>query len=97
MLHCWDLHLQLPLPPLLPALGHRPGLGGHQGARALLHSGLVDQLELAALQGAHQLLPGLQLVPEDEGKGCVTLIWRVNSKSDLYIDQDKNVYISHLQ
>lgn len=63
VLHCWGLHLQLLLPPLLQDLGHHPGLGGHQGAQAPRHSELVDQEGLAGLQGAHQLLPGLLLVP----------------------------------
>lgn len=68
VLHCWGPHLQLLLPPLLPARGHRPVLGGHQGAQALLHSGLVDQQGLAGLQGAHPLLPGLLLVPKGRGE-----------------------------
>lgn len=63
VLHCWGRHLQLLLPPLLPDLDHHPGLVGHQGAQALLHSELVDQEGLAGLQGVHQLLPGLQPVP----------------------------------
>lgn len=74
MLHCWGLHLQQLLPPLLLTLDHHLGLGGHQEAQVLLHSGLEDQQGLAELQGAHQLLPGLQLVPEGEDTGCMTLM-----------------------
>lgn len=74
VLRCWGQHLQLLLPLLLQAPGHHPGLGGHQGAQALLRSGLVDQQGLAGLQGAHQLPPGLQLVPEVKGRGCMALI-----------------------
>lgn len=82
VLHCSDLHLQQLLPLLPPALGHHLGLGGHQGAQALLHSGLGDQQGLAGLQGAHQLLPDLQLVAEDERAGCMDFKKADDSNSD---------------
>lgn len=69
-LHCWDQHLLLLLPLLLPDLDHHPGPAGHQGARAQLRSGLEDQEALAGLQEARWLLLGPQLVPKSEGKEC---------------------------
>lgn len=74
MLHCWGLHLQQLLLPLPQALGHQLGLGAHQGALALLHSGLGDQQGPAGQQEAHQLLPELHLVPEGETAGCMAFI-----------------------
>lgn len=73
MHRCWGLHLQQLLPPPL-ALDHHLALGGHREARALLHSGLEDQQELAVLQGHHQVLPDLLLAPEGEGRRCITSI-----------------------
>lgn len=60
MHHCWHLHLQLRLPPLLQDQDHHPGLGARRVVQALLHSELVDQVGLVGLQGAHEQLLGLQ-------------------------------------
>lgn len=82
MLHCWRHHLQQLLPPP-PALDHHPGLGGHRGAQVLPHSGLEDQQGQAGLREAHQLPPGLQLVPEDKVKVRNAIVIRKNKHTDV--------------